>query len=80
MPEAQHQQARPQGRTNDRTWPKNQTIRTRPPTAGQPASPCVPKQGASDSRREHSKVIRYNQRLYGPQKRYSICRPNWMAG
>ena len=40
----------------------------------------MPKQGASDPRTGPSKVIRYNHRLCGPPKRYSICRPNWMAG
>ena len=37
-PDAQHQPKASPGRSNDRNWPKNQTILTRPPTAGQPAS------------------------------------------
>ena len=62
-------QARPSGRTNSRNWQANQTSRTRPPTAGQPASRLeCPKEGASDPRTGPSKVIRYNHRLWGPLK------------
>ena len=49
-------QVRPLGRTNRRNWPKNQIIWTRLLTAGPPASPSMPKQGASDPFRDHARL------------------------